>query len=242
MNKTLSALIGLALIGLGVLAMAFTVGMPILGLAPWGVFQLWRFWPLTVTSAGVAFCLPPLMFRHRRGLGGLFIPGVPILVNGGMLLFSSVLDWWGAWSWMWPLEVLSLAAAFVLAGVHMRVIWLLIPATILGMNGLLFQFCALTGLWDVWAFMWTIEPLSVGVALLLIGARKRRQGLMSAGVILCAVGGVGMVGMASIVTANWVLAGCWWLFRAIGPAILVLVGGLLLLWGLGHRSLVGKAR
>ena len=239
MDKRMSVLAGVALISLGVLSMAFTAGLPIFG---WGLFAIGRFWPLTVISIGLAFVLPPLFFRQRRGLGGLFIPGMPILTTGGILLFTSVLNWWSAWSWLWPLEVLSVAAGFVLAAIHMRVIWLLIPAIIVGANGLLFQFCAITGLWDVWAVMWTIEPLSVGLSLLLIGARKRRSGLMSAGLILCLVGGVGLIGMAALLSASWLWFGWSWLFRWIGPAVLILAGGLLLFVGLMRNLTVFKAR
>jgi hypothetical protein len=235
MTRKGSVFAGLALIGLGLLAMASTVGAPLFGLHLLR-FSLWRFWPLTVVSVGMGFVLPPFLYRGRRGLGGLFIPGVPILVTGGVLLFTSVLNWWSAWSWLWPLEVLSVAAGFVLAALYMRVIWLLIPAIILGANGLLFQFCAITNLWEVWAVMWTIEPLSVGLALLLIGARKRLSGLMLAGMLLCGIGGVGMMGMMAILSTSWILSGWFWVFRMVGPSMIILVGVLLLLWGMAHRT------
>ena len=235
MDRRLSAMVGLGLIALGAVAMAATVGLPLLGVNLWRAFEIWRFWPLTVISLGVGFVLPPLLYRGRRGLGGLFFPGVPILVTGGVLLFTSVLNWWGAWSWLWPLEVLSVALAFTLAALHMRVIWLMIPAIIIGANGLLFQFCAITGLWQVWAVMWTIEPLSVGVALLLVGARKRRSGLMMAGVLLCGIGGVGLLGMSAVVSTRWLMPGWQWLFRVSGPATLIVVGALLLFGGLAQR-------
>ena len=116
----------------------------------------------------------------------------------------------------------------------------MIPATIVGLNGLLFQFCAITGLWDAWAVMWTIEPLSVGLPLLLIGARKRLPGLLSAGLVLCGVAGVGLAGMTAILSMNWILSGWWRMFKLVGSAILILVGALLLFWGLTHRSLSFK--
>jgi hypothetical protein len=241
MNKRLSLVAGASLIALGVLTMTATIGLPMLGLHPWRAFELWRYWPLTVISAGVGFVLPPFLFRRRRGLGGLFIPGLPVLATGGVLLFASVLDWWGAWSWLWPIEVLSVAAGFALAAIYMRVIWLMIPAIIIGANGLLFQFCAITGLWEVWAVMWTIEPLSVGMALLLIGALQRRHGLMTAGLLLCSIGGIGLVGMSAILSVSW-LAGWLWLLRFVVPVLLVLSGTLLLLMSLGRGTAFFKVR
>ena len=245
MNKqtttSLSALTGIILIAMGLLATALTAGMPLLGLRMWSIFEIWRYWPLTVISLGLGFALPPFLYRDRRGLGGLFIPGVPILATGGILLFTSVLNWWSAWSWLWPLEVLAVAAGFALAAVHMRVIWLWIPAIIIGANGLLCQFCAITGLWEVWAAMWTIEPLSVGLSLLLIGARQRRPGLLLAGLILCSLSGFGLMGMLSILSASWVWSGWWWALRLFGPVTLILAGILLLAWGLAHRAAPFKA-
>lgn len=235
MNKWISILLGLGLIGMGVLALTSSLVMPMLGieLFRWSAVRLW---PSVVLGIGWAFVLPPLFVHRRPGLGGLFIPGVPILVTGSILMLASVLNWWHVWAWLWPLEVLSVAAGFLLAAAYMRVIWLVIPAFIVGANGLLFQFCALTDLWGVWAFMWTIEPLSLGLAFLFIGARKRLNGLMLAGLILCTLAGGGLIGMIGILSVSAVFAG-WWVLRLVGPSILVLAGVLLILWSLGHYSL-----
>jgi hypothetical protein len=232
---------GCALIGIGLTALALTLFAPLLGLRMLHVLHLWRLWPLTVMSVGLGFVLPPVLHPTRRGLGGLFIPGILILTTGGVLLLTSALGWWGAWAWLWPVEVLALAAGFILAAFWLRVIWLLIPATIIGANGLLFQFCAVTGLWEVWAVMWAIEPLSVGLSLLLIGAAKRRHGLTTAGILLCAIGGAAVVGMSAIVSATW-LTGWLWIVRAVIPLWITLAGVLLLMWGLTHRRTWLKAR
>ena len=233
MAKRMWVWVGAALVLLGVVSMAITLAMPLLGLTllPW---VLRRIWPLTVVGVGLAFVLPPLLSRRRRGLGGLFIPGVPILVTGGILLFTSVLHWWRAWEWLWPLEVLGVALGFLLAAAHLRVIWLIIPAIIIGANGLVLQFCAVTGLWDLWALLWAVEPLSVGVSLLLIGAKKRRPGLTLAGLILCAVGGVALVGMTAVLSLTALFAR-WWVLKVVGPAILILAGLLLIVSGVAQR-------
>ncbi len=235
MSKKASMFAGIILISLGLMTTALTFGLPMLGIHTFRFFQLWRYWPLTVMSVGFGFILPPLLYRGRRGLGGMFIPGVPILATGAVLFFTSVLDWWGAWSWLWPVEVLSVAVGFALAAAYMRVIWLLIPAFIIGANGLLFQFCAITNLWDVWAVMWTIEPLSLGLALLLIGSIKKRPGTATAGIILCSIGSAGLIGMSAILSMTW-LASWVWVVRFVAPVILVLSGVLLLLIGLSRNS------
>jgi len=241
MTRKASLVAGGVLVGAGLVALALTSLLPLLGLRVWHMLPLWRMWPLTVVSLGLGFVLPPLLYRARRGLGGLFIPGVPVLVTGGILLFTSALNWWGAWAWLWPLEVLAVAGGFALAALWLRVIWLLIPAMIIGANGLLFQFCALTGLWQVWAVMWAIEPLSVGLSLLLIGAVRRTPGLMTSGILLCSIGGVAIVGMSASLSATW-LASWLWAVRLVVSLSIILVGVLLLIWGLTQRRVWLKAR
>lgn len=238
MEKRNSLIIGAVLVLLGLVSLGATTILPTLGIhvLRWSLLRLW---PLIVTGVGWCFILPPLLNRRRRGLGGLYIPGIPILTTGAILLFCSLVDWWGAWSWLWPLEVLGVAAGFIAAAIHMQVIWLLIPATIIGANGVLFQFCAITGMWDVWAVMWTIEPLSVGVALLGIGARKHIGGLMLAGLILCAISGVGLIGMVAIVSMSAMWAS-WWLFKLVGPGLLILTGVMFLMWSLFRQIAAPK--
>lgn len=230
MDKRLSILGGVALILLGSLALMSTVVLPVLGLDLW-TWGFWRFWPLIVMSAGLLFVLSPFFVRGARGLGALFIPGVPILTTGSILLFASVFDAWGAWEWLWPLEVLALALGFLFAAAYTRVIWLIIPAIIVGLNGLVLQFCALTDLWEAWSVLWTVEPLSVGLALLVIGAQRRPSGLLTTGLVVCGLAGLALVGMTTILSG-------WWPISLLGSGALILAGGALLLWGMiGRRSL-----
>ncbi len=224
MNKRVSTLVGLFLVLLGGLLLMSNVVLPLFGIRSW-YWSVWRLWPVIVVSVGVFFMLIPLLWPHKRGLGAFFIFGAPVLATGGILLFTSVFNVWGAWSWLWPVEVWSVALGFALAAFFMRNVWLMIPAIIIGMNGLLFQFCALTGWWEVWAVLWTIEPLSVGLALLFVHFRKQRHGLMVAGMILCAIAAVGLIGMLGLVA----LRPGWWVLNMIGPAMLVVIGILLLL-------------
>lgn len=229
MSKNVSIVASIALIAVGVASLlCSTVG------AFFG-FRVWQLWPLFVVGAGLAFVLPPLLVRGKPGLGALFIPGVPVLANGCILFFTSVTRWWGAWEWLWPMEVTGVALGFLLAAIYMRVIWLLIPAIIVGTNGLLFQFCAVTGWWAVWAVAWAIEPLSVGLALLAVNLKQRSAGLAVAGVALCALAGVGALESLFIVAVSAIIP-VWWLWRWMGPVTLILVGVGLLVWGLVRRA------
>ena len=233
MNRRFSILMGILLILMGGLALAFTLGMPLLGIS-FLHFGSWRLWPLVVVGTGLIFVVAPLLAWGKRGLGALFIPGVPILATGGVLLFASLLDAWGAWEWLWPVEVLAIALGFLFAAIWMRVIWLLIPAIVIGANGLVFQFCAITGFWESWAVLWAIEPLSVGLALLAVNLKARSNGLVIAGAILCAVAAFGMIGMSALFPG-------WILINALGPATLLFVGFLLLINSLLRKSTAQEA-
>lgn len=222
MDKQPSLLVGTSLILMGILALMFNLAVPVLGLNVWR-WGVWQLWPLAVVGLSAFFVLPPLFVRGRRALGVLFIPGMPILTTGAVLLLASVFDLWSAWKWLWPLEVLALAQGFLFAAVYTRVIWLAIPAIIIGANGLVLQFCALTDLWEVWAVLWTVEPLSVGLSLLVVSAERRWSGLFVAGLIVCGLAGLGMVGMTTILSG-------WWPVSLVGAGVLILAGLLLLLW------------
>ncbi len=229
MSRKLSIVISVALILIGATSLMFTFVGAVFG------FRVWQLWPLIVVAAGLAFVLPPLLVRGKRGLGGLFIPGVPVLTNGMILLFTSVTGWWGAWEWLWPLEVTGVALGFLFAAIKMRVVWLLIPAIIVGANGLLLQFCAITGWWAVWAVAWAIEPLSVGLALLAVNLKQRSAGLMVAGIAVCALAVVGAIESLAIVAMAAIFP-VWWLCKFVGPVTLILVGIGLLVWGLVRRA------
>ena len=229
MDKKLAIVGSVILIALGVLALGASLAGAMFG------FGMWRLWPLIVIAAGLLFVVPPALVRGKRGLGALFIPGMPILATGVILLLSSVFRWWDMWAMLWPLEILALAAGFLIAAIYMQVIGLIIPAVVLGLNGLLFQFCAITGLWEVWAVLWAIVPLSLGLALLAVYLKQRSPGLLVAGLALCAFAGLGAVGSLAITVLSAIFP-IWWLWQWMGPVTLILLGGGLLVYGLTRLS------
>jgi len=218
MEKKASLLIGLTLVVLGVLALAANLLIRVNGV---GALIGFRAWPIIVIGAGLLFCLPPFLFRSQRGLSGLFMPGIPTLVTGLILFFASVTGNWGIWATAWPLEVLSVCAAFILMAVFLRVPWLMIPASIVGFTGLILQFCAVTGWWSSWAVLWTVELFAIGLPLLLIGLLKRLNGVKLAGLILCGLAGIAFAGMSSLLVTTL------WITRLIGPVLVLGVGVLL---------------
>jgi hypothetical protein len=227
MQKKASLLIGVTLIALGVLALA---GNLLIRAAGSGLMLGFRAWPIFVVGAGLLFCLPPFLFPSQRGLSGLFIPGIPALTTGMILFIASVTGAWSIWAYLWPLEVLSVAVAFVLMAVFMKIPWLMIPASIVGCTGLVLQFCAATGWWSSWAVLWTVVPFSVGLPLLLIGLAKKIEGVKLAGIILCGLAGLAFAAMSSFLVTSL------WITRLIGPMLVLGLGILLVVMAFGRHT------
>lgn len=229
MNKQLSIGVGLALILVGVATLAASMLNLFLG------FRIWHLWPVTVLALGLLTTVPPLFSARKPRLGWLFIPGLPILTTGVILLLASVLRWWRFWSVLWPLEVISLALGFLFAALKTRHHWLLAPAILIGANGLVLQFCATTGWWRAWSVLWTIEPLAVGLALLTLNVRHPSRALLTTGLVFCALGAFGFLESLAI-TSMLGLRRLWWLWRWMAPLTVILIGGGLLAWSLVHRE------
>jgi hypothetical protein len=218
MEKKGSMIIGVTLVVLGVLGLAGNLLVRLLGI---DILPGFHAWPILIIAAGLLFCIPPFIFLKRRGLSGLFIPGLPTLVTGFLLLVSSLSGKWSIWATLWPLEVISVGIAFTLMAIFLKIPWLMIPASIIGLTGLVLQFCASTGLWSSWAVLWAVVPLSVGLPLLIIGLVKKLEGVKLAGMIICGIAGIAFAAMSSfILTTN--------LFtQIIGPAVILGLGILL---------------
>lgn len=208
-TNPLSLIFGLALIVIGGLSL---LGNTLLRL------EAWRLWPVIVIIAGLVLTIPGFFGLAQRGFGAFFIPGVPVLVTGGILMFASLFNYWSVWAVAWPLVVLGVALGFGMAAIFMRVPGLAFPAIIIGLNGLVLAFCNTTGLWAAWALLWPIEPLAVGLSLFVFGFFERSRGAITAGVILSAIAGVGFFFASFFSMFNFSL------LRFAAPAMLMLTG------------------
>ena len=228
MHKKASLLFGLTLVALAVLALAANLLVDLTGFH--AVRSGLSTWPLFVVGAGLLFCIPPFIFRKQTGLGGLFIPGIPVLTTGILLFVASVAGNWDLWAAWWPLEVIGVALGFILAAIFLRVVWLLLPASIVGLTGLVLLFCALTGMWSAWAVLWTVVPFSVGLPMLLIGIFQKNDGVKLAGIILCGFAGLAFAAMSAfLATASLVV-------RLIGPVVILALGALLIVSALVKKT------
>jgi hypothetical protein len=119
---------------------------------------------------------------------------------------------------LWPFEVVSLALGFAMAALFGRVVWLGIPAILIGANGLVLAFCNATGLWHWWSVLWAIEPLAVGLCLLLIAWQTRSTVVGAVGLAFCGFSGFAFVGMTALLSFDG------WVLRMAGPAFIILAG------------------
>ena len=174
-----------------------------------------------------------------RNRGSLYF-GLLLILLGGVFLLAQVggvfLEPLGlhlGWADIWPFLILFVALAFWLP----ILIWwdrranlagLAIPGTIIGVNGLLLLYQNTTGDWGSWAYLWALEPISVGLGLLMLYLLgHRQQGLLVAAGILIGVGAVFFVVFSSIFV-GWI--------RFLAPVVLILVGILAIMRGVRERS------
>jgi hypothetical protein len=223
MNRLISTLAGLMLIALGALTLVANIASALfdINLARYLATLAWA--PFLIGVGGLLVATP-LVNRQQRSLGGLFIPGLPILAAGLVTLLAGLMPWWHVWARLWPVVVLALAAGFICLALHLRNSWIVVPAIFIGLNGLAFQFCALTGLWNVWSVLWAVEPLGVGLTLLLTARQTRSTPVLIVGLVFCAFSGVVMMGLMVVLPGLWRLTG----FISAGGLVLL---GLLLIAG-----------
>jgi hypothetical protein len=221
MKKSSSLIFGIGLILLGGLTLMGNFTLSIVGFE-FFVPPFWRLWPTVVMGLGIALALPATLIRGQRWPGILLIPALPLFITGGILMTASLFDAWSIWSFLWPLEVLGLALGFAFAALYMRSYWLLIPTILIGLNGLVLQFCAVTGLWEAWSVLWTVEPLAIGMVLLLVGVLTNTKPVVALGLGLCGFAAAATMGMLVLIFTGW------WAFRYILPLSLIAVGVLVL--------------
>ena len=222
MKKTFSFFIGIGLVLLGGLALMGNFTVSLLGFE-FQMLPFWRLWPVVVLGMGIALALPAAFIRGESWPGVLFIPALPIFVTGGILMTASLFHVWDIWAFLWPLEVLALALGFAFAALYTRSYWLLIPTILIGLNGLVLQFCAVTGLWSAWSVLWTVEPLAIGMILLLVGVLTNTKPVLVIGLAVCGFAAAAALGMLVLLSVGW------WAFRYIVPLSLIGVGVLVLL-------------
>lgn len=125
---------------------------------------------------------PPGSFaeeRRRRGsvataiLGAI---GLVLLGNLGMLSLSASTGWWSLYAKGWPVELFLVSWGLCLIMYVASSIWLLIPVGIIFGTGSVIAYCAFTGHWDYWGFLWLLQVwvVFVSIAAPIVLARNKK--------------------------------------------------------------------
>ncbi|HEX6139899.1 MAG TPA: hypothetical protein VF013_05455, partial [Candidatus Limnocylindria bacterium] len=116
MSRTIELFAGLVLLIIGIVILAgewLRTLLADLGLSP----ELWAWWPGVLVVLSLFFLAPAVFGRqHRRLRAGMVIPGAVLAAVGGALLYTSLTDRWGAWSYLWSIFPFSLGLGMYAAG------------------------------------------------------------------------------------------------------------------------------
>jgi len=116
MSRTIELLTGLMLLVIGLLVLASDL------LSDWiaglGIDdEVLAWWPILIVGLSLFFLVPALAGRqHPRLRAGMVIPGAILAGVGAALLYSSLTDRWGAWSYLWTSAPFSFGLGMYAAG------------------------------------------------------------------------------------------------------------------------------
>ena len=117
MSRAVELLLGVMLLAIGVLVLASEpIGKWFAGLGISHEVVAW--WPAIVVVLSGFFLLPALFGGRqiRRLRAGMVIPGAFLGGTGGALLYTSLNDRWGAWSYLWTVIPFSIGIGLYAAG------------------------------------------------------------------------------------------------------------------------------
>jgi serine/threonine protein kinase len=98
----------------------------------------------------------------KKNSGRAALASVSAIIIGNMaMLWASGIFGWDVFGRTWPMELVLVGILFFGLMVESRNIWLLIPGGMIMGNGFILAYCALTGRWGDWAYIWPLEPLLV---------------------------------------------------------------------------------
>ena len=101
-----SLIIGAALIGFGLLALA---GQLFRGFDFWGVI-----WPFFIVGAGALFFVG--MYSGGKSAAGLAIPGSILIAVGLMLFLQNLFDHWESWAYGWTVILMAVGIGIYIMG------------------------------------------------------------------------------------------------------------------------------
>ena len=105
----------------------------------------------------------------------------------------------------WAFEIYLAAGFFTLLAWALYTPWLLTPAIIIFGNAVILSYCALTGRWQDWVFLWMFEPMIIAAAVLIPLSLKKN---MERGLYLTRAGSL----LLTVLAVLLALSTCWFSF------------------------------
>jgi len=116
MSRSVELFVGVMLLVMGLLVLAvepLSRWLESVGISA----QLWRYWPLLIVSLAAFFIVPAFFGRQdRRVRAGMVIPGAVLAGMGVALLYASVGNRGGDWTYLWTVVPFSIGVGLYLAG------------------------------------------------------------------------------------------------------------------------------
>jgi hypothetical protein len=115
-SRTIELIAGLLLLVIGLLVLASD---PLIGFVRGlGISDdVLRWWPVLLVGLSLFFLVPSLVGRqHRRLRAGMVLPGAMLAGIGSALLYTSLNDRWGAWTYLWTVIPFSFGLGMYAAG------------------------------------------------------------------------------------------------------------------------------
>jgi hypothetical protein len=115
-SRTIELAAGIVLLAIGIVVLANEAIAAFLG--GLGIDErIWTWWPALVIGLSLFFLLPSLFGRQMRRLrAGMVIPGAILAGIGVTLLYTSLNNRWGAWSYLWTVIPFSFGIGMYAAG------------------------------------------------------------------------------------------------------------------------------
>ncbi len=170
--------------------------------------------------------------------------GRPVLAIGliglGLLvLFGQLTGFGGMMGTLWPMFVIvpGLVFGYFAYTGGKNQAGLAVPASVVTGTGLILFYQNLTGHWESWAYIWTLYPLFVGLALRFMSQRTGDKGTLKASRLLMQIGAIGFI--VGAIFFELMLFGNGGIFGNLALPVVLIALGVFVLMGRGKPAFAG---
>ncbi len=161
-----------------------------------------------------------------RNIIGMILIGV-----GGLFLLAQGTDF-NIFGLGWPLFVLIPGAIFLtiaLRAENEETVGLIFPGVIVTGTGVILAYQNFTGHWESWAYVWTLYPVFVGIAMRHMGYRTDSFDLRRTGQMMMIVGMIAFVSFGALFELFIFNGGSFGILAPIAPVVMIGAGLFLVL-------------